>query len=71
MNFPVVAEVQVPKTAAVAELKKAVEDVFSRQPKDKKVNISWYVEVIYSLIIEMFLNYISYVYMYMCTYIFL
>ncbi|PON99840.1 Ubiquitin-related domain containing protein [Trema orientale] len=34
-------EVQVPKTATVAELKKAVEGLFSQQPEDKEIKISW------------------------------
>ena len=38
------ADVQVPKTATVAELKEAVEDVFSQLPMDKEINISWYVQ---------------------------
>jgi hypothetical protein len=30
------------KTATIAELKEAVEEVFSQLPRDTHINISWY-----------------------------
>lgn len=36
-------EVEVAMMAKVAELKQAVEDVFSHSPRDKHVKISWYI----------------------------
>ena len=36
------AEVQVARRATIAELKEAVEEVFSQPTKDKEIKISWY-----------------------------
>ncbi|GMY35816.1 U11/U12 small nuclear ribonucleoprotein 25 kDa protein-like isoform X2 [Fagus crenata] len=35
-------EVQVARRATIAELKEAVEEVFSQPTKDKEITISWY-----------------------------
>lgn len=41
-NFECQAEVVVARTATIAELKEAVEVVFSQLPRDTHINISWY-----------------------------
>lgn len=42
------ADVEVIKSATIAELKLAVEDVFSHMPKEGPGKISWYVSPLFS-----------------------